>query len=450
MANSQSTNNFWHRYEWISKPRYLFRLLLMVGLIVFLIIHSILDLNRVNQLVIAAGSKTGESYILSQAIAQVVARHEPKIKIEVQETKGTEESLKLLEDGKIQLAAAQADIAAPASARLICNLFADAFQLVVTAKSGIYEVAALKGKRIALPPEGGGQFQSFWDLANHYRLTKQDINYQALPESVADQLFLSQQVDAVFRVRPPGNTSIQKLIQNSNGRIIGIDQGAAMKISQPAFEPAFIPKGAYLGNPPIPNFNLPTITVQRTLLSSKDVDPGLIRKITTILYDYRQELAKLMPLAANISPPSQVSGTGLPLHPGAAAFYDRDKPNFFQENADYIALILSVVLLIGSWLWQLKERFEKAQKNRGDDFNQDIVKIMKEIAICTDLNALENIRTDLIQRFEKVVEALDKDRITPETFQSFTLTWEAAMSELRDRQVWITRKHLARQQIKSS
>ncbi|HLO84310.1 MAG TPA: TAXI family TRAP transporter solute-binding subunit [Nostocaceae cyanobacterium] len=450
MANSEAPNNFWNRYKWITKPRYLFRLLLIVGLIIFLIIHTILDLNQVHRLVIAAGSKTGESYILSQAIAQVVARHEPKIKIEVLETKGTEESLNLLEAGKVQLAAAQADIPTPSSARLICNLFADAFQLVVTAKSGIYEVAALKGKRLALPSKGGGQYNSFWELARHYRLTEQDMIVQDLPETEANNLFLNGQVDAVFRVRPPGNRAIQELIQKSNGRIVGIDQGAAMKISQPAFEPAFIPKGAYLGNPPIPNINLPTITVQRTLLASRNVEAGLIRKITVILFDYRQELAKIMPLAANISPPSQVSGTGLPLHPGAAAFYDRDKPNFFQENADYIALIMSVVLLIGSWLWQLKERFEKAQKNRGDDYNQDIVKIMKEISVCADLDNLEKIRTELIERFEKVVESLDQDRITAETFQSFTFTWEAAMSELRDRQVWITRKNLARQQIKPS
>ncbi|HLP90274.1 MAG TPA: TAXI family TRAP transporter solute-binding subunit [Nostocaceae cyanobacterium] len=445
MNNSQSNNRFLKLLRQIRKPKNLFRLLLIGGLLIFLLINSILDLNQVNRLVIAAGSTTGESYILSEAIAKVVARHEPKIKIEVRRTKGTEESLELLNKGEVQLAAAQADIPAPPSARLVANLFADAFQLIVTDKSGIDEVASLKSKRLALPPEGGGQYLSFWQLANHYRLTEKDINFQALSEKEADKLFVNQQVDAVFRVRAPGNDSIRNLIQSGKGRIVGIDQGAAMRINQPAFEPAFIPKGAYQGNPPIPNIDLPTIAVQRTLLASKNVEDGLIRRITTVLYDYRQELAKLMPLAANISPPSQVSGTGLPLHPGAAAFYDRDKPNFFQENADYIGLILSVVLLIGSWIWQLKEKFEKAQKNRGDDFNQDIVKIMKEIATCKDLNNLEEIRTNLIDKFEKVVEALDEDRISSEAFQSFTFTWEAAMSELRDRQIWITRRTLAQQ-----
>ncbi|MBD2384175.1 TAXI family TRAP transporter solute-binding subunit [Cylindrospermum sp. FACHB-282] len=415
---------------------------------VFLGVHIVIDINQVHYLNIAAGSKQSESYILSQVMAQVVAKHEPKIQLRVIETKGSEENIQLLEENKVQLATAQADIPTLPSARLICNLFSDAFQLIVTEKSGIQEVAGVKGKRIALPPQGGGQYNSFWELAKHYRLVGNEFTHTAMSEEQADLLFRNQQIDAVFRVRPPGNKSIQQLVQNSNGRLVAIDQGAAMKITQPAFEPAFIPKGAYQGNPPIPAINLPTVTLQRTLLASKFVDAGIVRQITAILYDYRQELANLMPLAANISPPSTVSGTGLPLHLGAAAYYDREKPNFIQENADYFGLILTFVLLLGSWLWQLKVRFEKLQKNRGDDFNQDIVKLIRTIESCQDINKLEKIRIELLDEFEKVVEALDKDRITPESFQSFTFTWEAGMSALRDRKLWLARETLARQQPK--
>ncbi len=418
--------------------RLLIPLLLSLGLTIFLAVHFIIDLNQVHRLTIAAGSKQGESYILSQAIAQVIAKHEPKIQIQLLETKGTEENIQLLEDNKAQLATAQSDIPTLPSARLICNLYSDAFQLIVTDKSGIQQVADLKGKRIALPPQGGGQYQSFWLLAQHYRLVPSDFTYKAMSEKAADTAFRNQQVDAVFRVRPPGNQSIQELVQNSGGRLVPIDQAAAMKINQPAFEPAFIPKGAYQGNPPIPATDLPTVTVQRTLLASKLVDGDIIRQVTSILYEYRQELARKMSLAANISPPETVGGTGLPLHRGATAYYDREKPNFIQENAEYIGLILTVVLLLGSWFWQLKGQIEKIQKNRGDDYNQDIVQLLKQIETCSDINTLENIRADLLDKFEKVVEALDKDRITPESFQSFTFTWETAMSAMRDRKIWLT------------
>jgi uncharacterized protein len=417
--------------------RLLIPLLLSLGLTIFLAMHFIIDLNQVHRLTIAAGSKQGESYILSQAIAQVIAKHEPKIQIQLLETQGTEENIQLLEDNKAQLATAQADIPTLPSAQLICNLFSDAFQLIVSEKSGIQQVADIKGKRIALPPQGGGQYQSFWLLVQHYRLASSDFTYKAMSEKAADIAFRNQQVDAVFRVRPPGNKSIQELVQNSGGRLVPIDQAAAMKINQPAFEPAFIPKGAYQGNPPIPATDLPTVTVQRTLLASKVVDGNIIRQVTSILYEYRQELARLMSLAANISPPETVGGTGLPLHRGAGAYYDREKPNFIQENAEYLGLILTVVLLLGSWIWQLKAQIEKIQKNRGDDYNHDIVQLLKQIEACPDIDNLEKIRAELLDNFEKVVEALDKDRITSESFQSFTFTWEAAMSAMRDRKIWL-------------
>lgn len=62
---------------------------------------------KIHKLTLVAGSKDGESYVLSQAIKQVVEGQNAKIRIEVVETSGTSENLKLLEAGKAQLAAAR-------------------------------------------------------------------------------------------------------------------------------------------------------------------------------------------------------------------------------------------------------------------------------------------------------------------------------------------------------
>jgi hypothetical protein len=35
-------------------------------------------------------------------------------------------------------------------------------------------------------------------------------------------------------------------------------------------------------------------------------------------------------------------------------YYDKDKPSFVTEHADFVALIFSAVVLAGSWLWELK------------------------------------------------------------------------------------------------
>lgn len=407
---------------------------LSAGIVLSLTGYIVSDRQKVTHLKIAAGSKEGESYVFSQAMAEVVKKHYPLIQIEPVETEGSEANIKLLENGSAQLATAQADIPTGSASRMVSLLFPDTFQLVVTQKSGINSVAQLKGKRIGLPALGGGQYKSFWVLAAHYRLSTTDLNHQAMSDGDAEMAFRNNQIDAVFRVRATGNKSVQKLVQEYGGRLIPIEQAAAMRIRQPAFEALFIPKGAYQGNPAIPLQDLPTVAVQRTLLANKNIDPEVIRNITEILVERRQELATQMPLAAYIAPPSAIGGTGLPIHAGSQAYYDRQKPSFFQENADYLALVLTVALLLGSWLWGLKSWWEKKQKNRADDYNQDLVTLIAATYNTNDLHEVRAIREKLVQILTAVVNELDNDRISPESFESFTFTWESAIASVRDRE----------------
>src|SRR5262249_52319487 len=151
--------------------------------------------------------------------------------------------------------------------RMVAVLFADAFQLVVRKESPIHKFADLAGKRIALPTRGG-QFQSFLSVAEHFGLTRRDFEFLEDDDSGAS--FLAGGADALFRVRALGNPAVTKLARDGRVRLVPIDQAAAMRIRTPSFEPAVVPQGAYLGNPPIPEEDTPTVVVQRTLVAHSD------------------------------------------------------------------------------------------------------------------------------------------------------------------------------------
>ena len=70
--------------------------------------------SKTQHLTLAAGAASGESYIIGDALKKVVERHYPKILITLTETGRTSENLRMLEDGKAQLATAQADVNAGA------------------------------------------------------------------------------------------------------------------------------------------------------------------------------------------------------------------------------------------------------------------------------------------------------------------------------------------------
>ncbi len=338
---------------------FIFTILACIGLLLALAMYQIFNRTQSHKYTIAAGMEKGESYLLSLAMADLVANYHPTIKIQVIASDGSEENIQLLQDNKAQLATAQADIPVQSSAQIVTFLYPDVFQLIVKDTSNIKKVSDLRGHRIARPPRKGGQIKSFEVLATHYGLKPGDITYVDVAdepvakvdeEEAIKEKFAKNQVDALFHVRPVGNKSIYELIEKDGGRLVPIDQADAMRIEQPNYKSAFIFKGTYQGNPPIPERNMPTIAIERTLLARKDTPVDDIRQITSVLYDHRQELdekmeelahkqqrlAAAIPLAAYIHPPNNSENVSrVPIHPGAQAYYDREKPSFLRQMPTY-------------------------------------------------------------------------------------------------------------------
>jgi hypothetical protein len=153
-----------------------------------------------------------------------------------------------------------------------------------------------------------------------------------------------------------------------------------------------------------------------------------------ILSEARNELVKLHPQAAMIRPLESSEQLGLRLHPGAKAYYNQDQPSFIVQYAEPIGLLLSVSILCVSSIWQLRLWLQGRQKNRADMYNLEILSLIDEIHVIEDLEQLAVVRRHLFEIFQKVVVDLDKDRISPESFQSFTFPWEVAVTTIRHRE----------------
>ncbi len=422
---------------------------------VLIIVWNIVNYLTPPQLTIAAGDKTGESYIISEAIKKVIER-KTNIKLEVTETRGTTQNLEMLLAGKAQLATAQVDVAAEeigninsqskVNARTVALLYKDTFQLVVK-NPQINQFVQLKGKTIALAASGG-QYQSFLTIARHFGLSEKDFNITGLDSSgkpipgyndqLADKDFRENKADAVFRVRAIGNKSIGNLVNNYQGKLISIPQAEAMKIKQPAFEYAIIPQGAYRGSYPVPSTNLPTVAISRLLLANDQVDANVVRKLIQTIYENRQQIAneipvdyaEVKPLITSISRPKENSGVDIFLHPGAMAFYEKDKPSFIQEHADYIGLLLTVFLLAFQWIRQLKLWIEQSKKDEADEYLKSAISLMNP-----GQYQLEERQKILDKTFNEAAKALVDERISQESFRTFNEAYKNAREAIeRDKQ----------------
>ncbi|MTJ18490.1 MULTISPECIES: TAXI family TRAP transporter solute-binding subunit [unclassified Dolichospermum] len=423
---------------------------------VVIIVGNIVNYLTPPHLTLAAGDKTGESYIISEAIKKVIERR-TNIQIQVEETRGTTQNIEMLSTGKAQLAMAQVDVAAEeignvssqlkANIRTVTLLYKDTFQLVVK-NPQINQFTQLKGKTIALAATGG-QYQSFLTVAKHFGLSEKDFEITGLDSNgkpipgyndrFADKDFRENKADAVFRVRAIGNKSIANLVNNHQGKLISIPQAEAMKIKQPAFESAIIPQGAYRGNYPVPNTNLSTVAISRLLLTNDQVDANIIRKLIQTIYENRQEIAneipldnaEVKPLISSISPPKENSGVDIFLHPGAAAFYDKDKPSFIQEYADYIGLLLTIFLLAFQWIRQLKLWIEKSKKDEADEYIKSAISLMK-----AGQYQIGDRQRKLDKTFDEAAKSLIDERISQESFRTFNEAYKNTKEAIeRDKQI---------------
>lgn len=207
-----------------------------------------------------------------------------------------------------------------------------------------------------------------------------------------------------------------------------------MRIKVPYLEADMIPKGTYKADPAVPDVDLPSVGVQANLLAGEDIDPIIVKEITRILFEHRRNLVAANSLGAMISQPGGSGSLSLPVHEGAQAYYDREKPDFVTANSDAIGLFLSLGTLLASWLWQLRSRFLQKQKNRADKFNLDILSLIQQIRQAKALEEIDRLQAELFDIFNQVIVDLDEDRIDSESFQSFTFTWETAIKIAGERE----------------
>ncbi len=396
--------------------------------------------SRTIHLTLAAGASSGESYILSNALKTVVERHYPRVKVTVMQTGGTVENLHLLEDGQAQLATAQADIAPGPRARAVAVLYDDTFQLLVPRDSSAKSLVDLRGRRIALA-QSGGQFQSFLRVVEHFGLKQADFQFVGASDEAAADAFLKGRADAIFRVRAIGDPSIEQLVQSGDVRFLNIEHAAAMKIRYPAFGAAEIPEGAYSGSPAVPAQNVPTVAVHRTLLARDTADQDAVRAVTEVLLSRRQEIMQEIPagmtevrlLLVQVHRPEPQAGLGPALHPGALSFYDKDKPSFLLAHADYVGLILTVGLMAGSWIWELKRWMQRQQKNNADQYSNRVIALISSVQAMDALPPLDEAWHELLEILTHAVRDLDADKLSEESFNSFRAILQIGMEATRER-----------------
>ena len=387
---------------------------------------------------VGTGPFGSDAFNLMSEVRQVVLRHSDTLRVEVKATRDGSQNIALLNRGEIDAAVIRSDTPVVANVHGISKLYPDLFHIIVRSDAPAFAATDLPRLKLSIPEYGSDGFRSFWAIGDHYDFQVDGFKWKAEPFKDGAKKLLAGEIDGLFTVRSLRDAGLIRMFEDAQLtglklRYIPVNQAEAMAIKRPFLSSGTIPKGAFTGAIPVPAIDTLTSSVDRILVARNDVSEDAVRELTRIMFENRLDLTIRFALASAIEAPDDVGGLAVPLHVGAEAFYNRDQPSFIQENAEPLALGVTVLTILISSLFALRRKFVAAQKNKADVYNHRLLNIQKQVLLADTIDELDLLKVDLSNVLQTVVLALDTDEVTDEGFQSFSLLWDGVRETINDR-----------------
>ncbi len=282
---------------------------------------------------IVTGGTGGVYIVYGAGLADMLSKR-MKVAASAQTTPASVDNMKLIRDGKADLAFTLADTAYDAingknrfappegkvDAKTIAVMYSNYMHLVAKASAGINTVADLKGKRVSIGAAGSGTETKAVRILEAYGMNATtDIQPQRLAAQDSADALRDSKIDAFFfdgglptsAVTDIANSTAVKLIDQT-------DAIAKMNAKYGNFYfAAKIPKGTYKGN----DTDIVTAGVANLLVVPASFDAAFVKAILTAMFDNQPDLVLVHPEAKNLKLDTATQGSPIDFHPGAIDFY---------------------------------------------------------------------------------------------------------------------------------
>jgi TRAP-type uncharacterized transport system substrate-binding protein len=322
------------------------RVISLLGVIVFCTAAGLFGYrwyNRPVTLTLAVGSIDGEGARAMSTIANQLVSDGASVRLKVVDAGNAVEAGKMFAAGDVDLAVVRADVGDLSQAQAIVVLTHVTVLLAAPPGSPIDGIEKLRGRTVGVL--GGEANARIVDVLNGaYDLARSKVVFKNLALQDARQAVQSKQVAALLVAIPLTEKYLSRVKgffpQGSKIMpvLIPIDSAAAIADANRAYESFDVPKGTLHGSPPVPDDDLTTLRTSLYLVARKSLSADVATNLAQTIMKVRRELAREDPLFAQITAPSTDPDAYLPLHPGAAAFYNGTTQSFIDEYSNYIYL----------------------------------------------------------------------------------------------------------------
>ena len=315
-------------------------------------------------LTIAAGSLDGDVPRIMSAMAQRMASTNAPIRLKVVEKATASEAAKEFAAGNVDLVIARADLVDLSIARAVLAVTHGVVLIVVPPGSPIEGMDDLRGKMIGVISADTNR-QVIAAITKEYALDSAKVSFKNLTPADVPQAFQTKQIQALLVVLPLSEKYIAMLrdIFPRNAKaslgLVPIESAGAIEEVSPPFKSYELPKGTLRGSPPVPDDDLTTLRVPYFLVANKNLSDDVVTALTKAMMEVRRELVGEFPLLAQVMAPSTDKDAYVPIHPGAAAFFDGDEKTIFDKYGDqffYGSMLLGTMMSVLAAIWKFMTR----------------------------------------------------------------------------------------------
>jgi len=284
------------------------------------------------EITIATGGAGGPYHVIATGLSEIWNANVPEVNVTVASTAASVVNARMVEEGKADLAFIMSDIAYYANKgeamfdKPLTNVLGfssvhtNYVQLITTKDSGIKSVNDLKGKRVGVGAPGSGTELNARHVLGAYGMTYDDLkkaDYLSYAET-AEQL-ANRNIDAGFVTGGLPVAAISELSTKQDIAIIPIEKEKIDELAKsfPFYISNDIPGGTYKG---VDNAVL-TLAMKNYLIVKKDLDPELVNKLVTVMYENLDKLKDYHAAAKEYSLENATEAMALPLHPGVEKYY---------------------------------------------------------------------------------------------------------------------------------
>ena len=293
-------------------------------------------------LTVAVGSIDGEAAKAMSAIAgELVATNAP-VRLKVIDSGTALEAARTFAAGNVDLAVVRGDVGDLSQAQAVVVVSHVVVLIIVPPDSTIDSMTKLRGRRVGVI--GGDTNAKIVDvLSKEYGLDRAKA-FKDIALSDARRAIQSKEIGALLIVIPLAEkylSLVRGFFQQGPKALpglISIDSAGAIAEAERAYDSFDVPKGTLRGSPPVPDDDLTTLRASLYLVANKKLGTDLVTSLTQTIMKVRRDLLHEQPIFAQITAPSTDADAYLPLHPGAAAFYNGTQQSFMDEYGNWIYL----------------------------------------------------------------------------------------------------------------